>query len=574
MPTSTTPPRPPFSPGLFRFGHLRVGQWILGGLAVAWAFCLCVFPLHDTDFWWHLRTGDLIRQTGTIPRVDLFSSTHSGDLWVDLHWGFQVLISWLYERGGVTAVILTKAAVYTAAFAIAVTASCSASRLGWLSDGRLAALPMEPASLSLALWCWLLPVVAMSGRALERPEMLSILFLSSTLAMLVRAEEHPRRLALLPPLFLVWINCHALFILGAIACVAWALEIVLRWIVAPRWGLQPVSPGLRWPWVAGAAAASIGALFINPWGIDGVLFPLTLYRKFSIDQDFYSLRVGEFQTPWSFLQRFGLANVYLDAQLAVMALLVVVLVYRTIRGGARPWQLLLAAAFLNLAWEASRNVSPFCVVAGFVLVQSVGVVPHQNQSEERSEPVPGNGVTLDELLLVLVLMLSGAAVLSGLWNDIAERNKPFEVREARAWFMHDAARFIARDGMPKLIYARHNGQASLVIYHAGPERLVFFDPRLELMSRETFERFDAAAEAMRRSDPEWDRHVRDPDDPRPSVLLDSRSSRAEIVGLMHAPGWQLVFADGAGAVFLPTSVAQQLNLPPADLAPLMIPPET
>jgi len=375
-------------------------------------------------------------------------------------------------------------------------------------------------------------------------------------------------------LFLVWINCHALFVLGAIACVAWAIEIVLRWIVAPRWGFRPVSPGLRWPWLLGVAAASIGVLFINPWGVDGVLFPLTLYRKFSVDQAFYSIRVGEFQTPWSFLQRFGLANVYLDAQLAVMGLLVIAVVYRTIRGGARPWQLLLAAAFLNLAWEASRNVSPFCVVAGFVLVQSLGVTPQPNRTDEPSEPIPGNGVSPDELLLVLLFMLHGAAIFSGLWNDIGERNKPFEVREARGWFMHDGARLIARDGMPKLVYARHNGQASLVIYHAGPERLIFFDPRLELMSRETFERFDAAADAMRRGDPEWDRHVRGPDDPRPSVLLDSRSSRAEIVGLMTTPGWQLIFADGAGAVFVPTDVAVRLNLPSADLAPLMIPPET
>lgn len=568
MSPSTTPPRTAF----------RFGQGILAGLAAAWAFCLCLFPLHDTDFWWHLRTGDLIRQTGTIPRVDLFSSTHSGDLWVDLHWGFQVLISWLYERGGVAAVIPTKAAVYTFAFAVAVVASRSASRMGWQRDGgaspQTPAPQTEAASLSLALWCWLLPIVAMSGRALERPEMLTILFLACTLAILVRAEEFPRRLALLPPLFLVWINCHALFVLGAIACVAWALEIVLRWRLAPRWGLQPVSAGLRWTWLTGITAISVGVLFINPWGIDGVLFPLTLYRKFSVDQDFYSLRVGEFQTPWSFLQRFGFANVYLDAQLAVMALLVVVLVIRTWRTGARPWQLLLAVAFLNLAWEASRNVSPFCVVAGFVLVQSLGVTPRQDTPVEPSERVPGNGVSPDELLLVLLFMLHGAAIFSGLWNDLGERNKPFEIREARAWFMHDAARFIARDGMPKLVYARHNGQASLVIYHAGPERLVFFDPRLELMSRETFERFDAAADAMRRADPAWDRHVRGPDDPRPSVLLDSRTSRDEIVGLANTPGWRLVFADGSGAVFVPDEVATRLNLPPADLTPLMIPPET
>jgi hypothetical protein len=552
---------------------IRAGQLILGGMAALWALCLCIFPLHDTDFWWHLRTGDLIRQTGTIPRVDLFSSTHSGDLWIDLHWGFQVLVSWLYQQGGVTAIILTKAAVYTLSFAIALTASRSASVIGWQRSPGTGS-PTTPASLEFALGCWLLPVVAMSGRALERPEMLSILFLATTLAILVRAEEFPRRLALLPPLFLIWVNCHALFVLGAMACLAWLFEMLLRWRLAPRWGLQPVSLQLRPTWVAGIATASIGGLFLNPWGYHGVFFPLTLYRKFSVDQDFYALRVGEFQTPWSFFQRFGFANVYFDAQLAVMALLLVALIVQTWRAGARPWQLLLAAAFLNLAWEASRNVSPFCIVAGFVLVQSLGAGPRGTTDAAEEEPLPANGVTQGELLLVLLLMLSGAGIVSGLWNDIAERNKPFEIREARAWFMHDAARFVAREGMPKLVYARNNGQASLVIYHAGPQRLVVFDPRLELMSRETFERFDAASEAMCRADPDWDRHIRNPSDPRPSVLLDSRTSRKEIEGLLNTPGWQLVFADGSGAVFVTTDIARELRLPVANIAPLMIPPET
>lgn len=550
------------------------GQWILAGMGLAWAYCLCVFPLYDTDFWWHLRTGDLIRETGTIPRVDLFSSTHAGEPWIDLHWGFQVLVSYLYQWGQAPAVILFKAAIYTLAFSIVLLASRSASVMGWRRGSSLVdGATTQSAALSTAIWLWLLPIVAMSGRALERPEMLSILFLGCTLAILVRAEEFPRRLALLPLLFLVWINCHALFVLGAIACCAWLAELVLRWSLAPRYGLQHVAPALHWRWVAGVAAASIAVLFINPWGVDGVLFPLTLYRKFSVDQTFYSLRVGEFQTPWSFLQRFGLANVYLDAQLVVMGMVVAAVVAQAVRGRARPWQVLLTVAFFNLAWEASRNVSPFCIVSGFVLVQSV-VVPRPPDEERVATDTAGTGVSPGELLLVLVLMLSGAGIVSGLWNDIAERNKPFEVRESRAWFMHDAARLIAREGMPKLVYARSNGQASLVIYHAGPSRLVFFDPRLELMSRKTFERFDAAAEAMRQGDPQWDRHVRGEKDERPAVLLDSRMSRAEIVGMMNAPDWQLVFADGAGAVFLPVEVATRLGLPVADATALMIPPET
>ena len=40
---------------------------------LALTFLLGVFPLKDTDFWWHLRTGDLIRQTGKVPTVDTYT---------------------------------------------------------------------------------------------------------------------------------------------------------------------------------------------------------------------------------------------------------------------------------------------------------------------------------------------------------------------------------------------------------------------------------------------------------------------------------------------------------------------
>ena len=39
-------------------------------------FLLGVFPLKDADIYWHLRTGDLIRQTGTGP-ADRYLHVHT-----------------------------------------------------------------------------------------------------------------------------------------------------------------------------------------------------------------------------------------------------------------------------------------------------------------------------------------------------------------------------------------------------------------------------------------------------------------------------------------------------------------
>ena len=64
-------------------------------LFLALTFLLGIFPLKDADYYWHLRTGDLIRQTGQIPRVDFYTFTRQGTPWIDLHWMFQVGISWI-----------------------------------------------------------------------------------------------------------------------------------------------------------------------------------------------------------------------------------------------------------------------------------------------------------------------------------------------------------------------------------------------------------------------------------------------------------------------------------------------
>src|SRR5262245_4210293 len=91
---------------------------LFGALLLWTCLCLC-FPLYDTDFWWHLKTGEWILQEGTVPQVDLYTFTEVGTEWIDLHWGFQLFITLLYRLGGANLVIFMKAAVITAAVAVA-----------------------------------------------------------------------------------------------------------------------------------------------------------------------------------------------------------------------------------------------------------------------------------------------------------------------------------------------------------------------------------------------------------------------------------------------------------------------
>ena len=171
----------------------------------------------------------------------------------------------------------------------------------------------------------------------------------------------------------------------------------------------------------------------------------------------------------------------------------------------------------------------------------------------------------------MMVVMAGlcVAVVTGWWNENAEKNKPFGLGEARNWFIHDAARFASQPGFPHRAFVANIGQAEVYVYHNAPQFRVFMDARLEVCTQQTFEMFNRVLAAMAVSDPTWQALFRDGE--LPVVILDSRTSRPAINGMMRTAGWRLVFADRAAAVFLPNDRADQLRLPFADPTPLIDP---
>src|SRR5947209_2909712 len=153
------------------------------GLLVAFlalTFLLGAFPLKDTDFWWHLRTGDWIRQHGHPPIRDLYTCTVPDNYWVDLHWGFEVLLSWGYQAFGVVGLNLAKCGITCAAVLLLVTAR----RRDW--------------PLGVMLLAWLPALGVLAGRMYVRPETLTLLYLAVFLAVLSRWDRYPAPAFVLP----------------------------------------------------------------------------------------------------------------------------------------------------------------------------------------------------------------------------------------------------------------------------------------------------------------------------------------------------------------------------------------
>lgn len=565
---------------------------LLSSLLTA-AFVWSCSPMQGFDIWWHLKTGQLILDQRMLPFVDWYTYSAADAPWIDLHWGFQLLAVAADRVGGVAALVLGKAALITAAVAIGVSAT---RRFGvcWIQVG-----------------VWALVAVVVTGRGIVRPEILSLVFLAVWLWIILRIHDRPRLLWCLPALLVLWVNCHALFVFGIVIFGAWAVDFGLRHVAAGRWGLAALPHDLdgsmttprtnvaskssneqtdsRSP-VSSQQIIIVGcmlaiACLMNPYFEEGALFPLVLFRKLSIDEAFYSARVDEFTSPAAFFQEIGLRSLHLDAAALLWLMAAASFLWLVRYRSVSPLRLLLFVAFSYLGWKMIRNLSPAAIVCGVVLCENLAEVRalRSNAREKTSSDGIGDSSVSPtraierriSWIVSLVLFGLAAAHLTGHWGRLTGLRDRFGVGEAPAWYAHEAAKFAGQPGFPNRAVVASFGQSAVYEFHNAPDHRVLMDGRLEVCTRETFELYEAVLSRMAMRDPSWQQLLGPPDElgRLPAIILDSRSARAEINGLSGMPGWRLVFADSAAAVFITSDLADHLGLRVADPTPLMHPPD-
>ena len=143
-------------------------------------FLFGCFKQKDADIWWHLKTGQTIRDRHELPRTDWYTFTSAEREWIDLHWSFQVVAAALYELGGMESLTVASASLGVIALAIQL--------FGRRPGGSLAA--------TVAVWTPFL--ILLSGRMYVRPEAVTLVILSYYVAVLLNARDHPGWLWSLP----------------------------------------------------------------------------------------------------------------------------------------------------------------------------------------------------------------------------------------------------------------------------------------------------------------------------------------------------------------------------------------
>jgi hypothetical protein len=323
----------------------------------------------DPDMWWHLKTGEVIWNTHTIPATDLFSYTTNHHAWVDHEWLSQFILYGTYKLGGYTGLMLWLC-FCTSALLIGGYALCS------LYSGN------AKVSLVGALAIWLFGTI---GFAI-RPHMIGYLLLLAELALLHLGKTRNRRWFMaLPPLFALWVNCHGTFFLGlALAGAFWFSSLFTfqsGLLVATRW-----DPRSRRA-LTFALLLSGPAVFLNPVGVKLILYPL---------QTMFVPSIGITQvTEWQPLQ-FGDAR-----SLAFLGVLGCIFLLVIVRQTELLWQeLVLLALGTWLATGHQRLLFVFGILAAPVLSRLLSDTWDQYKAE-RDRPIPN--AVLIALSLVIAL---------------------------------------------------------------------------------------------------------------------------------------------------------------------------
>ncbi|MBZ5582559.1 MAG: hypothetical protein LAQ30_10220 [Acidobacteriia bacterium] len=413
-PVRRPPPAPPPAP---------LPRWFRPALLALCALSLLGLfssPIYDSDFWWHLRTGQYIVEKHALPVPDPFSFTTSmrgaaypGE---EITRRFNLTHEWLaqacyylvYRAAGFPGIVLFRAGLL--ALFCGLVGLVAWRRCGGFWRAVAAAFAAAAAAAPVAY---------------DRPYLFTFVFLAATVAIL----EFRRFLWLLPPLFLVWANCHGGFFLGWIVLAAYSAEALLARRRKQR------DPHERTLWLLGAAAILVSGC--NPNGFR-VVEVLSYYRG-----SFLTSRLLEWSAPK--LWPPGVFSALLAGGAAALLFA---------RGRARRVDFLLFAAFAAAGLSAQRNVFLMGLIAPLAMVS---YFPWKRALRPPWE-----------------FALAGVAV-GGIVLALA-RGGSFQLRPAEWKYPASAADFLLAHGIGGPIFNTYE-YGGYLIWRLWPRERVFIDGR-------------------------------------------------------------------------------------------------
>lgn len=450
--------------------------------------------VYDPDMPWHIRSGQIMLQTGDVIRGDLYSHTLPGVLRPHHEWLSEVIDAVLYNAFGNYGMVLMS--MFFTLMACGVM------------------YKITRGDLTVRLMMVVMAGLATSVLVMSRPQGWMLTFTLILTHMVIRRSIP---LWWIPVIMVTWVNLHAGWITGYLVLGAAVTGEFLS-IVFKRGGdVVWLRRLVIWSLVG------ILALLINPYGLEQMLVPL----------DTFTQAARPYITEWSPPDLLELNRLTYDL-LLYMGVVVVIAHYRKLS----LTELLILGGFMLWSVRVTRVVILYSLIAPVIITPYVSafmrrVTPSFILSDARLDRPVRFGAGLVALLSVAVIAVSIFAV------------SPARIRVLLDAYDHpvDAVEFLRAEGAPQReLFNDYNWGGYLIA--ELPSYPVFIDTRADLYDDFFFVYRDVVQ--LREG---WEAVFTRYDIQTVLIKPTSRLAGA----LRQNPAWRVVYEDEFAVIFRPAS---------------------
>jgi len=469
-------------------------------------FTMAVRVPADTDTWWHLRSGQYILETRTIPTTDPFSHTRGGQPWIDHGWLAQLFWYGLFALGGWAGLSLGLATLVTVTFGLV-----------WR---------VTPGNQYVRAFSIILGAITSAVIWVARPQMVSFLLAGLVLWLLERYKRTGRRwIYALPLVTLLWANVHGGYAVAFMLMAAYVAGETVNRLTGHH-----DDPVLSWQKIGtlmAVALVSFVLVAINPHGWQMWTYP------------FRTVSIGALR---DYIQEWRSPDFHLTMTWPFVAMLMLTLAAIGRAPRRADWtDLALVGMWAVWSLFAGRNIGLYGLLTVPALARYADAAwgPHLPSTvgsplSQRPALVRLNWLLLSLVTLAALVKISAALAPSAV-AQVEEETLPY-----------GAVQFIQTERPPGPMFNSYNWGGYL-IFKLWPDYPVYVDGRTDLYDDEFIRRYLKVMVA----EEGWEQRLND--EGINLVLIESDSPLARF--LRRDPAWIEAYRDDMAVVFTRKSVA-------------------
>lgn len=398
--------------------------------------------LGDADTGYHIRAGEYIIQTLTVPHHDIFSHITPPLEWTAHEWLSEVIFAIIHSRTGLTGLVVFMAIVIASVYAI-----------------LFRFIQASGASIIVATFITILAMSASTIHWLARPHAFSLLI---TLIWYIILDTYQYKqknyLYLLPPIMLLWVNLHGGFIAGFLLFAIYIAGNIWRALFRKEErnvALKSLNMFVLFSFIC------LAVTLLNPKGYKILLFPFHL-----VSNTYIMDHVSEFLSP-DFHEK--LTYEYM------LLLMIFILGISALRMNSI--EILLVLIFTHMSLYSGRYIPLFAMITSPILARQIdhllrehknrGVIKRFFSLSERTAKT--DFMTTYKLWGIATVVVLTILLFRGqLLYEFDEKKLPIA-----------AVAFMQKEKIPGNMF-NNDEFGDYIIYAAWPEYRVFFDGRSDM----------------------------------------------------------------------------------------------